>query len=67
MKTILRRFIPLLLTVAALLPVFAANAAAAGLHPAMGLPNYRLIIGCTVGGALVVFVASALILKRKRK
>ena len=66
MKTAFLRLTPLFLALC-LLPVFGASAFAATGHVDAGMTNYPLIIGCVVGGALVVFLVSALLLKHKRK
>ena len=62
----MKKSILLTLTLA-LLPIFACNASAAGLHVAAGLPNYRLIIGCVIGGALVIFLLAMFTMKYRRK
>ena len=51
----------------AMAPLFGVSASAAGLHVAAGLPNYRLIIGCVIVGALVVFLLAMFTMKYRRK
>ena len=48
-------------------PLFSIQAAAASMHIAAGLPNYRLIIGCVIGGALAVFLLAMFTMKYRRK
>lgn len=57
----------LALTVLAALPLLAVQAFAAGGHISAGVRNYPLIIGCVVGGALVVFLLALFAMKHKRK
>ncbi|MBQ6864909.1 MAG: hypothetical protein IJO14_11810 [Clostridia bacterium] len=57
----------LAVTVLALLPMLAAEVFAAGLHVSAGMRNYPLIIGCVVGGSLVVFLLAMFAMKFKRK